>query len=232
MTLPDSFDRWAFLERLPAPIANAIVRRRYRGPVWQGIPEGAARTLVHIPKTGGTTFARVVYGREVNHYPAFVFAIADPERWRRQPPIAFLRDPAERMLSAIAHHFGSPRMSEADRRRARRLRRFGDDPETIATGILAGGSLPGWLRGTLLFRPQHRWIESRGARLVEDLRPISALDATLRELGFTPAVHNRTERRHDRPIDPSLRRRIEAAYPKDAELWNRVGTSEGSSASR
>ena len=56
--------------------------------------------FVHIPKTGGTSISKALFGSEFGHCTVDHYEIFSPERFRNYFKFAFVRNPWDRLLSA------------------------------------------------------------------------------------------------------------------------------------
>lgn len=154
---------WDIYDRLgPRPVRDHIIRRRHSG-IWNQIGCDTDLVLVHFPKTGGTSLAVALYGRPVNHYPLRVWRSADPVRFATCRPISVLREPAERLLSAIRHCQSGVRASPADLALGRWLERRHGGTECIFTAYLEDAGLRRRLSRSILFKSTDFWLGLDGA---------------------------------------------------------------------
>ncbi len=89
-------------------ISNATARNDALNPIWVAtLGRGALQAVlaagvlfIHIPKTGGTSIAKLLYRRNLPHYTAAFWNLVYGQRIRRLPSFAVVRHPVDRMLSA------------------------------------------------------------------------------------------------------------------------------------
>ncbi|MEM8756907.1 MAG: sulfotransferase family 2 domain-containing protein [Planctomycetota bacterium] len=163
--------------------------------------------FIHIPKTGGKSMLRALYGLDTHEGPghataAFYAAALGPSTWKRGVKIAVMRDPWERAYSAYTFALAGGFKLPADDHRKAALHGV-SFPEFVARL-----SEEDALRSDLLMRPQTSFLRLADGSLcdVELLRTESLAEdaarlAARRGLPIDPVPHaNRS-----RPIDEDQR---------------------------
>lgn len=91
-------------------LSNAIARRPALSRLWAASlgqraikPISRAGILfIHVPKAGGTSISRCLYGRNLPHYAASFYRAVFPAETAGLPSFAVIRHPVERLLSGYA----------------------------------------------------------------------------------------------------------------------------------
>lgn len=89
----DVFERLVRMD-LVRPI-TPILKRRIAKPILD-----RRLLFIHVPKNGGTSISTALYGGSPGHKTAWFYRCAAPEFYKAASPMAVLRDPVERFLSA------------------------------------------------------------------------------------------------------------------------------------
>lgn len=152
---------WNVYELLPNAILQPLVRHRH-GHIWTLIPEPDLPVLVHIPKTGGSSVAQELYGQTINHYPVSIWQMGDPERFLNARVFAILRDPTERLISAIRHCISGPRASQRDLQLGRYLKSFAPNTLGMLEAYLDSGSLRRVCASNIMFKSYDFWLGTPG----------------------------------------------------------------------
>lgn len=157
------------LERhLPLPIQKALLRvagDRYNPYTREN--DLTRSIFVHVPKTGGTSVARGVYGVWKSHYPLSRYAAFDAERYQRYFKFAFVRNPWDRLLSAYSHLSGSgQRLPPPEANWARANLSGFRDFEAFVMALRDSGTKRR-ITSYVVFRPQLSWLTLPGSSKVE-----------------------------------------------------------------
>lgn len=152
---------WDVYARLPDAILQPIVRYRH-GHIWTIKSDPETPVLVHIPKTGGSSVAQELYGQTINHYPVSIWQMADPDQFRDTRVFAILREPTERLISAIRHCISGPRASSKDLRLGRYLNSLAPDTLGILDAYLESASLRKICSSNIMFKPYDFWLGKPG----------------------------------------------------------------------
>lgn len=148
---------WDLYGKIPTSLLRPLVRIRHRH-IWSAIPKKNKPVLIHIPKTGGTSLAHALYGQAINHYPIQIWRLADPNRFSETLFVAVLRDPAERLVSAIRHCLGAPRASKRDVRLGDFFRSFSSNTEELLQLYLTDASVRNYCASNIMFKPFEFWL--------------------------------------------------------------------------
>jgi len=145
-----------------------ILKRKFRKS-WDQIPLDSDFLFIHIPKTGGSTLGKALYGDYINHVSARIHQLLDPDRYARMTVFTVVRHPAERFISAINHCIGkSSRAGVQDLGLGKRLLRYGGDAASIAEWLCASPSLLKRVCGaSVVFVPQCHWLTDPGGLLLD-----------------------------------------------------------------
>ncbi|MEM7507112.1 MAG: sulfotransferase family 2 domain-containing protein [Pseudomonadota bacterium] len=210
---------WSLEQRLPEGARMRLLCHRRRGHWAQ-----AGVIFVHVPKAAGTSISHLLYGRSLGHLPAVAIRRHCPVLWSDLPSFAVMRAPLERALSAwrFARQGGT---SLAGIGREGRERAGQSDFAGFVDGYLSQIDLD---RADPVFRPQaHYLCDAAGEMLPDAVFPFDRLDllrdwlrARLGRAVSLPAL-NRSDAGEER-CDPTLRKRIEALYAQDVDLYARV----------
>jgi chondroitin 4-sulfotransferase 11 len=98
---------------IPLSWRYRIADLRGRG-VYAGYPNRHRCIFIHIPKTGGSAVADVLFGNKSRHVPYFEYEFANPNKFRRYFKFAFVRNPWDRLISTFFFLRGGG-MNENDR---------------------------------------------------------------------------------------------------------------------
>lgn len=206
------------------------------------IPSGPRRRLrlariaerqilfIHVPKTGGTSVSRSIYGLHIGHATFRYYECAAPRAARTMPSFAILRDPISRFLSAFRHaRHGSAADSAicpAYREHYRAFRSLDDALDHVERARGPYGTDP-------IFRPQWWFLLDRRGRLgVQRLYRFEDL-----KTGETPLPHvegaiphlNRSHKL-EIAVSPEQDLRIRALYARDYGLLETLPGAGGSHA--
>jgi len=132
------------------------------------IPENAKHLYIHIPKTGGSSLGKSLYGDYINHVSAKIHYLSDPIRYNRMTVFSVIRHPAECFISAINHCIGkSSRAGKQDRELGKKFMELGDNAITIADKICSSpASIVRYCGQSVVFVPQQHWLCNKDALLV------------------------------------------------------------------
>lgn len=205
----------------------------------------AARELgcifVHVPKNGGTSVGRTLFGEyRGNHMPIGSYQlIYEREEFDRSFKFAFSRDPYDRLLSGFWYaKRGADRVDDIpthhgpDLARKPGLWRAVDGVDTFEEFVhqwVTTANARRWEH----FRPQHRFVCAPNGKLAVDfMGRVENFDddfaSICARLGVdAPLIHDRKTRRDDdtdaaAPIDqytPAMRRIVHDVYGRDFEIF-------------
>jgi hypothetical protein len=147
---------------LPTSLRVRIADLRGRG-VYAGYPNRQRCIFIHIPKTGGTSVARSLFGEASRHLTYVEYQRANPEKFRRFIKFSFVRNPWDRLVSTFFFLKGGG-LNEIDRAWAQEtLARFDgfDDFVRVWLNPMTAAS---WVH----FRPQSDFILDSGGNVMVD----------------------------------------------------------------
>jgi hypothetical protein len=181
--------------------------------------------FVHIPKTGGTSISKILYHRNLPHYPAEFWLTTLGDRVASLPSFSVIRHPVERMVSAYKMaRFGGTDIIAYSRYWQARLRGL-DSFDAFVDHAFANRQqlevLPDDLRTQASFI-----LDARGRVMVDRLFALSKVRGLPSELGRWLAVHpiphlNATPA-HPVDVTSEARRKIEEIYRVDCEIHERL----------
>ncbi|RMF76834.1 MAG: chondroitin 4-O-sulfotransferase [Acidobacteria bacterium] len=182
--------------------------------------------FVHVPKTGGVSVARALFGhlagghRTVDEY----LVLYGHLRFARLFRFAFVRDPFTRLESAF-RFLKAGGMNDDDRRWAEEHLAGIDDLEQFCVSWLTPENARSWVH----FRPQADFVCDATGRLRVDFvgkfeRLAEDFDAVCRRLGRRaelPHLNRSAPRRRDprETLPDAARRRVAEVYRRDFELF-------------
>jgi hypothetical protein len=164
--------------------------------------------------------ANALYGNAINHAPVWAWRDANSDRFSRVTTFAVMRDPCERLLSAIRHCLGAPRASPIDRWAGKILQQAGRTVEDMCYAYLLRPLLRYRLSRVVGFRPQSYWITERGRVSVDELfalRP--AFDHVIEREPRAADMNVNVIAPSASTIPPKLRRMAYDHYSADCDLF-------------
>lgn len=202
--IPTASSTWDLYARLPQFVRDPLVRRRH-GSIWSEIDEHPRVVFVHIPKTGGTTLAELLYAKSVNHYPLWVWRACEPKKLSGAQYFTVLRDPVQRLISGIRHVLVGQRASSQDIEMGKFLTSHYGSTSEIFDAYISEPRLRSMLASYIHFRSYKFWLNPFSDALDANLM-IFALAADVRPL---PSWSNVTPK-GDNWLGPSKEQLISA----------------------
>lgn len=201
---------------------------------------GKELVFVHIPKCAETSIARAFGRHEIGHYPAFMLRGADPARWRQAVKFTVVREPVERLRSAIVHFAKSEFANRHERAIAHKAGLPDAWNEVLEDVLLSkyrwrqffAGTGPGRSGFTV---PQVDWLRC-GNRIVVDrvysIERLGDLEQWLSELVDSEVrlrVANQSNWVTTKSLvaDDRLRELVYGRYRRDVELWRNIQREGG-----
>jgi hypothetical protein len=215
---------------LPAWIVEPVLRAYYRN-VWDGLPADPKVLFIHIPKTGGTSVTKVLYGRGSGHPPCYLYKAADNKRFHSVEKFAIIRNPYDRFCSIFHHYSFSPRASSWDKLQRDCFFSLFKSPKYLAHALERNKKVKATFLSYILARPQVEWIMSESVILVDHLFPFENMyivEDYLRKILRHPKVklpHLNSSKRTaswKSELDNRSKRIIGKIYRKDIEMWERI----------
>lgn len=153
--------RRAATDRIPSPILAAALRAKAMvGPSpFQDYDIATESIFIHIPKTGGTSVARALYGHGARHRMLRTMELADRQRFNAYFKFAFVRDPYDRLVSAFYYLLQCPLDSFDGWWRTRFLGTL-DTFDQFVDALSASPRLRRAAASHPAFMPQYRFIQS------------------------------------------------------------------------
>jgi len=138
-----------------------IADLRGRG-VYEGWPNAHGGIFIHIPKTGGSSVARALFG-DSRHVPYFEYERINPRKFRRFFKFSFVRNPWDRLVSTY-FFLKNGGVNELDRRFAAEKLAGYDNFAAFVEGWLSEKNIWSWVH----FKPQHYFICDAALRVRMD----------------------------------------------------------------
>ncbi len=192
--------------------------------------EDSGFLFVHLPKTGGTSISRDLYGRNLPHYRAPSWLLRYPDDFHRWHRFALLRDPVSRFVSAWRFtKSGGTNMILSSRFERFRLGKI-DQIEDLVTTLEQNPEL---IEEIVTFRSQSSFlVNSVGELMVDRLFAIDSGPHVSKELakllGMPDIPHLNKSSGAPIVLDADLETRIRHLYSKDVELYDQVLATGGS----
>lgn len=181
--------------------------------------------FIHVPKAGGTSISRHLYGRNLPHYTAEFYFETFPRALQGVPSFAIVRDPVERAVSAYKFlKSGGTPLVAVDRYQLSRLR-----------GLESFDSFVDFLYQTRTLsslQPQSHFIcGPEGRVLVNRLYCLHGARGFPRELidwlGLEALPRLNASAPTPVEVSPSARRKLLEIYPIDRLLYEAVSAHGG-----
>jgi hypothetical protein len=227
-----------FTRHYLANLSNAIAHRRGLSPLWAASlgrrtisAISRARVLfIHVPKAGGTSISKCLYGRNLPHYSASFYRAVFPAETAGLPSFAVIRHPVERLLSAYAflRNGGTDLMAcdFHDRRRMGDLSLIDAVVDRLYAARADLSSLPS------AFRRQCDYIVGDDDSIIVDR--LFSLDNTSgfppelgRWLGIPRLPRINATRSESSPISQASRHKVEEIYARDFSLYRTLVANGG-----
>ena len=212
----------------------AVARSRLLGPFWRatlgrGTAEAirnAGKLFIHIPKTGGTSISKCLYGRNLPHYTADFYQDVFPELLSSVPSFGVIRDPIERILSSYSFIKAGGTEIMATSRYAKLLVEKAGDFDRFVDELYRQ---PERSHVFEVLEQQITYVTSGGKFLVDYLFTLD------RNYGFSPALsslidtseipHINATVRTPVAISPESERKIRHLYQSDFALFEALNNS-------
>ena len=197
-----------------------IADMRGRG-AYEGWPNAHRAIFIHIPKTGGSSVARALFG-DSRHVPYFEYERINPRKFRRFFKFSFVRNPWDRLVSTY-FFLKNGGVNELDRRFAAEKLAGYDNFSAFVEGWLSEQNIRSWVH----FMPQHYFICDAKRRVRMDFvgrtETIAADFRTVCERLGVAAQLKWTNRGDHRPYGDyyteALRERVAAVYAEDIAIF-------------
>lgn len=207
---------------VPHSFRARVADARGRG-LYAGWPDQHHAVFVHVPKTGGSTIAKALFGSGAPiHATAHAFRRANSAKFAAYFKFAFVRNPWDRLVSAYYFYTQMPERSQHSKGIFERYCDFGTFVRDFVT--------PENVIGPLHLQPQYRFLCDAENRVLLDFvgryesfesdvaRAAEAIGLPL--MGPLPKL-NATDRPPYREcFDASTRAIVERVYAADLELFS------------
>lgn len=185
--------------------------------------------FIHIPRCGGLSISKVLYGHFRDHHTAAFFRKVDHEFFRSAFKFAVIRHPAARAISAYCHTLNK---GSADiifdrgwQLKTKHVKTFDDYIEFLEQNS--------WRLHQLDFvmRPQAYFIsDDKGNVLIENLfrleKDMGAVNSLLQSLGLPQAPHTNASRATEVRLTRRQSDRILALYAADLRMYEGLSQSK------
>jgi putative flippase GtrA len=216
---------------------DRLVQFNFIGMVWRHLfgrnlkvkIEKAGCLLIHIPKTGGTSISKSLYGRNLPHYSAMSWHLRfrnDFSKWCR---FAVIRHPVARFLSAW--HFTKNGGSDIILNSRYEMALL-SPMEPLEAFIRRVSQSPSILRSVPAFRPQVDFvIGGNGEFLLDRLFMIdgdnSGSNALTDWLSIPSLPHLNKSQSSRVELTDDLQEALLELYKEDLDLYNRISAAGG-----
>ncbi len=211
-----------------SPVAAPLLRRIWAEEILEPFRRRGV-VFVHIPRNGGTSIVRTLYGRGITHFTAAFYRALAPDFFAATPSFAILRDPVDRFLSAYS--FLRARGGEVARLYPGWARVYGDTIDDFDHFLERHARVRDSSRRLdYVFRSQADFVlDDAGRPVVRHLFALDHRPERLAEFLADFGVHelpriNRTVRAPVRPTERQIER-IRAFHAADVTLHERVVAS-------
>jgi hypothetical protein len=213
----DVYERISFSPGIYRPL-KPLMRRKVIPDIVNGRP-----IFIHVPKNGGTSIKRCLYGDDPGHLTTRFYAFSAPELLDRSDSFAIIRDPVDRFMSAfdfLIRGGGKDASVQAPvMRRLAHIRTLDD-----YLGYLE--ALQGdWFRSANTARPQWWYIcDLQGRIRIKNLYLLRAHDrgvsAFLQRHGLSSVTQLNKTDRFTFEVSDLQKRRIRELYHADVSIYN------------
>lgn len=212
----------AFARLLPEGFRARVADARGRG-LYAGWADQHRAVFVHVPKTGGSTIAKTLFGLgSPIHATAHAFQRANPSKFSAYFKFAFVRNPWDRLVSAYYFYTQLPERSEHSKGIFQRYSDFGTFVRDFVT--------PENVLGPLHLRPQHQFVCDVNNRILVDfVGRYETFESDVAEVakairlplaGPLPKVNATDRPAYRECFDTSTRAIVERVYANDLELFS------------
>ncbi len=218
---------------------NAVARSPALSPLW--VETIGKRTLsailaadvlfIHVPKTGGTSISRILYGRNLPHFTAEFYRTVFGKALAHTPTFAVMRHPVQRLMSCYRFTIcGGTEIMASNRYERMRLKGLDSFPAFVDFLIDAAERqypLPS------TFHPQSAFIADADNRVLVDrlfcLDDEGRLPAALNDyLGVENIPRLNATQTVAVALTSETEAKIRSLYGADFELYDRLAADGGS----
>jgi len=191
--------------------------------------------FIHVPKTGGTSISKVLYGRNLPHYTAQFWATTYGDKIIGVPSFAVIRNPVQRLLSAYKMAlFGGTDIvaySRYWRSRLHGLQSVECFVDFLEESTRRGEELPLDLRAQAGFI-----LDENGAVMVDRLFRLDARHGLASDLGqwlgASPIPRLNATPLLDTSSSPAIEAKLRDIYRVDFALYEAIAAAGGSAGLR
>ena len=178
---------------------------------------------VHIPKTGGTSVTRTLYGQDVGHRPWYEIRLFHPLRYRHLTTFAVVREPIDRFLSSYDYLRGGGRNPMDAAFSAKYLAPYANADDFIAA--MRDKAFRDEVMAYFHFCPQAYFVATKRRCKVNRLARFDHLEVDLSSIfgrHIELPLLNRTAGARTRATDlsPASIETLNSIYEADFRLWN------------
>jgi hypothetical protein len=221
----DVYERISYSPKIYRPL-RSLMRRKVIADIAGGRP-----IFIHVPKNGGTSIKRSLYGEDPGHLTTRFYAFSAPELLERSDSFAIIRDPVDRFMSAfdfmIRGGGKDARIQAPVMRRLAHVRTLDDYLDYLE-------SLQGdWFRSANTARPQWWYLSDLEGRIrIKNLYVLGAHDRGVSDFlgrhGYSSATHLNKTDRFTFEVNDLQKCRIRRLYHIDVSIYDRLSdTAEG-----
>jgi len=179
--------------------------------------------FIHIPKTGGSSVAQILFGKESRHISWDEYYIANPVKFRRLYKFAFVRNPWDRLVSTY-FFLKNGGLNYLDRDWADRNLSGYPDFASFVRGWVSDVNINSWVH----FRPQWQFVaRETGELMVDYVGRFEKIDESFQDVARAlnikaelPMTNKGSHRHFTDYYDDETKEIVRKVYIRDIELFD------------